>query len=151
MLDASPVRPLSPSEFFDALPVALAPRLPIDLRTFDKRRGRGRLAKFDYGHPETHFEIWHHAGAGRLEVGLHFEGPAALNDAALAYFRTRLVEIKKSIPRAELEPWDRGWSRLYETVSASALTGALLDSASELLAAYVITLQPMVDEFWKEV
>jgi hypothetical protein len=140
---------LSVRDFFEALPVLLAPRLPIELRGFDANRGRDRLIKFDYGHPETHYEAWHHGGIGRLEVGLHFEGPSELNAEAHAAFRGRLVEVKACLPRAELEPWDKGWVRLYETVPARDLTDQLLPVAAERLAAYMTTLQPMLDEFWE--
>lgn len=151
MLDARRTRPLSPGEFFGALPVVLSARLPLVLRAFDHRLGRGRLVKFDYGRPETHFEVWHHVGAGRLEVGLHFEGPPDLKGAALCHFRERLVEIKQSLPRAELEPWDKGWSRLYETLPAAILTSGLLEDTASLLALYLRTLQPMLESFWKGV
>lgn len=140
---------LAPAEFFQALPVALAPRLPPALRAFDAARGRGRLIKLDYGHPETHYEVWHHPRTGRLEVGLHFEGRPALNEAALDFFRERMVRVKGGLPRAELEPWDRGWSRLYETLPAADLTDDVLHLAAERLAAYIRTLQPLLEEFWE--
>lgn len=141
-------RSLTVADFFEALPAALATRLPAELRGFDTARGRGRLLKVDYGRPETHFEAWHHA-TGRLEVGLHFEGESSLNDDARAFFRARIVEVKHRLPRAELEPWDRGWGRLYETVPAPQLTGLVLEVAAERLAAYVTCLQPMLLEFWE--
>src|SRR2546429_2666011 len=75
--------------------------------------------KLHFGEPAFHYEAWHHTGAGRLEVGLHFEASAVENQAAFDFFRSRMVEVKASLPRAELEPWDRGWSRLYETVPAA--------------------------------
>ena len=143
-------RALPTKAFFDALPLALSPRLPVDLRAFDAGRGRGRLLKLHYGRQETHFECWHHAGAGRLEVGLHFEGDLGLNSAALSFFRARMVEVKAGLPRGELEPWDRGWARLYETVAAPELTDLLLAPAAETLADYIRTLQPMLDVFWTE-
>jgi len=141
---------LAPGEFFAALPVALAPRLPAALRAFDSARGRGRLLKLDYGHPETHFEVWHHVAGGRLEVGLHFEGAAALNAGALEHFRHRMVEVKRLLRRAELEPWDRGWARLYETFPATDLSDTALNEAAERLAAYIKALQPMLEEFWEK-
>ncbi len=140
---------LSPGEFFESLPVALAPQLPALLRAFDAGRGRGRLAKFDYGRPETHFEVWHHARTGRLEIGLHFEGRRELNAGAHGFFRRRMVEVKQALPRAELEPWERGWVRLYETVPAPELTDRALAVAAERLAAYIRTLQPILEEFWE--
>lgn len=136
-------------EFFEALPVLLAGRLDVELRGFDARRGQGRLLKLDYGHPETHYEAWHHRPIARFEVGLHFEGAAPLNAEAQGFFRRRLLEVKSDLPSAELEPWDRGWVRLYETVPAADLTDQLLPIAAGRLAAYIKTLQPMLDEFWE--
>ena len=141
---------LTVKEFFKALPVALAPLLPFELRAFHLGSGRGRLIKLHFGHPETHFEMWHHSGAGKLEVGLHLEGSAELNAAALEFFRARMVEVKAGLPRGELEPWDRGWCRLYETFPAPELTDLVLAEGAAALAAYMTTLQPLVDEFWEK-
>jgi hypothetical protein len=109
------------------------------------------VIKFHYGHPETHFEAWHHSGQGRVEVGLHFEGSRELNAHCLEFFRARMVEVKGGLPHAELEPWDRGWTRLYETFpAAGGLDSDALDRAGALLAAYVTTLQPLLEQFWSE-
>ena len=140
---------MSSSQFFDALTTGLAHRLPGSLRGFEAARGRGRLLKLDYGHPETHYEAWHHRAAGRLEVGLHFEGGRELNSAAHLFFRGRIVEIKRMLPRAELEPWDHGWARLYETVPAPDLSDRTLSLAIDRLTAYIAVLQPMLTEFWE--
>ena len=106
--------------------------------------------KLHFGEPSFHYEAWHHSGAGRLEVGLHFEGSARENQAAFDFFRTRIVEVKAGLPRAELEPWDRGWTRLYETVPAARLDNQVLDQAVECMRDYVVTLQPMLDQFLGE-
>jgi hypothetical protein len=103
--------------------------------------------KVHFGEPAFHYEAWHHAGAGRLEVGLHFEGSAAENQSALEFFRARIVEVKAGLPRAELEPWDRGWTRLYETMPATTLDDRVLDQTVECLTDYVVTLQPMLNQF----
>ncbi len=55
-----------------------------------------------------------------------------------------MVEVKARLPRAELEPWDRGWSRLYETLPAPKLDELVLASAVERMDAYITTLQPML-------
>jgi hypothetical protein len=137
--------PLAPGEFFGRLRKALRLRLPQPYRGFESARGRGRLIKFHFGRSELHYEVWHHTGAGKLEVGLHFEGPPELNQYAFEFFRSRMVEIKARLPRAELEPWDRGWSRLYETMPAPYLDELVVNSAVERLAAYITTLQPLVE------
>lgn len=140
---------MASAPFFQALPLQLARALPAELRGFEHRRVHGVL-KFHYGHPETHYEAWHHSGRGRVEIGLHLEGARELNQAGLEFFRERMVEVKEGLPRAELEPWDRGWARLYETFPAAALDVDALERAAQTLAAYVTTLQPLLDQFWSE-
>lgn len=135
---------MAPADFFSGLRKGVKAKLPQDLKAFETSRGHGRLFKLHYGHPEFHFEVWHHTGDGRLEIGLHFEGSPDANQRAFEYFRERVVEVKARLPRAELEPWDRGWSRLYETLPAPQFDEPLLVSAIERLDAYVTTLQPML-------
>ena len=141
---------LAPANFFAGLRKGLKARLPVPLRSFQIGRGRGRLMKLHYGHPEIHYEAWHHTGAGRLEVGLHFEGSGDQNQAAFDFFRPRMIEVKASLPRAELEPWDRGWVRLYETFPAPGLDEQVLAGAVERVSDYITTLQPLVELFLKD-
>ncbi len=141
---------LAPAEFFAGVRKGLKASLPESLRRFEVGRGHSRLLKIHYGRPELHFEAWHHTGDGRLEVGLHFEGPAALNQSAFGYFRARMVEVKAQLPRAELEPWDRGWCRLYETLPAPLLDERAQDATLDRMGAYITVLQPMVYGFLEE-
>ncbi|HXM73347.1 MAG TPA: hypothetical protein VN940_08985 [Candidatus Dormibacteraeota bacterium] len=135
---------LGPSDFFGGLRKGLKAKLPATLRAFNSARGRGRLMKLHYGRPEFHYEAWHHTGAGRLEIGLHFEGSAQQNQEAFDFFRVRMIEVKAQLPHAELEPWDRGWSRLYETLAAPQLDERVVDSAVDLMSDYIVTLQPLL-------
>jgi hypothetical protein len=141
---------LTPKDFFSGLRKGVKARLPADPRSLNTGSGRGRLTKLHYDRPEFHYEAWHHTGVGRLEIGLHFEGSPAENQAAFEYFRARMIEIKAGLPRAELEPWDRGWSRLYETLPAVQLDDDVLNSAVALMTAYIVTLQPLLDSFAKD-
>ncbi|HYM67648.1 MAG TPA: hypothetical protein VEW68_10180, partial [Patescibacteria group bacterium] len=86
-------------------------------------------------------------GVGRLEFGLHFEGERQHNAEAYDFFRSRMVEVKARLPRAELEPWDRGWVRLYETVPAAQLDGDAVDRGAALMAAYISALEPLLQAF----
>ncbi len=139
---------LAPSDFFAELRKALKKELPAPWKDFTSRR-QGRLMKVHFGEPSFHYEAWHHTGAGRLEVGLHFEASAAENQAAFDFFRARIVAVKAGLPRAELEPWDRGWSRLYETVPAARLDDVVLARTVDCMTAYVVALQPMLEEFMR--
>ena len=139
---------LAPADFFNGLRKELKASVPAGMRNFRTTRS-GRLMKLYFGEPAFHYEAWHHTGAGKLEVGLHFEAAASTNQAAFDYFRAKMVEVKAGLPRAELEPWDRGWSRLYETLVAPSLDERVLAEAVRCMAGYVVTLQPMVDEFWR--
>jgi hypothetical protein len=141
---------LAPSDFFTGLRKELKAKLPAPLQRFNTIRGRGRLMKVHFGEPAYHYEAWHHAGAGKLEIGLHFEASAAENQKAFEFFRSRMVEVKATLPRAELEPWDRGWSRLYETTPAARLEEDVLDRAVTCMSAYVVTLQPLLEQFLGE-
>lgn len=141
---------MAPTEFFSGLRKGVKTKLPAEMRGLNTGRGRGRLMKLHYDRPEFHYEAWHHTGDGRLEIGLHFEGSQTENQAAFEFFRARMIEIKADLPHAELEPWDRGWSRLYETLPATQLDNGVLDAAVELMAAYIVTLQPLLDSFAKD-
>ena len=141
---------LAPTDFFAGVRKGLKARLPAGLRNFELMRGHSRLLKLHYGRPDLHFEAWHHTGDGRLEVGLHFEGTADVNQRALEFFRLHMIEVKAALRRAELEPWDRGWSRLYETLPAPVLDERVQDAAVELMSDYIQALQPMVERFTGE-
>lgn len=141
---------LAPADFFAGLRKGLKGKLPPPLRSFYSARGRGRLVKLHYGHPEFHYEAWHHTGDGRLEIGLHFEGSSEQNQQAFDFFRRRMIEIKAGLPNAELEPWDRGWARLYETMRAAQLDEGVLESAVGRMSEYIVTLQPIVETLVKD-
>jgi hypothetical protein len=141
---------LAPVDFFGGLRKGVKARLPESLRTFSSARGRGRLMKVHFGHPEFHYEAWHHTGNGRLEIGLHFEGSREENQEAFDFFRAHVLEVKSQLPRAELEPWERGWSRLYETLSAPQLDEEVLDGAVDCMSTYIVTLQPLLDSWLKD-
>ena len=72
------------------------------------------------------------------------------NAAALEFFGHRMLEVKGGLPAAELEPWDRGWGRIYETFPAAELDLATLDGSAARLCAYITILQPFLNTFWSE-
>jgi hypothetical protein len=81
---------------------------------------------------------------------LHFETDKATNDALLAYFGARALEIHAELgPRVEVEQWTNSWSRVHEVVPYTSLDTELVDRLAKKLARMISVLQPMLDEFEK--
>ncbi len=134
------------SEFMQALPSAVQQHLPPG---FSLRRGR----VWSYGaqlyddDPHLHYEVARVPTrlGDRLELGLHFESrnPAA-NRALLNGFAARLVEIKAALGNGmEAEQWDKGWTKVYETVALQTYDAVYLDAVAQRLAEIVEVLHPI--------
>ena len=80
-----------------------------------------------------------------LDFGARKGHVSSIDDSA--GHRAHVLEIKSQLPRAELEPWDRGWSRLYETLPAVQLDEGVLDGAVDCLCDYIVTLQPLLNSW----
>jgi hypothetical protein len=58
-----------------------------------------------------------------------------------------MVEVKAKLgPQWEAEPWDKGWSKVYETLPYEPFSDALLAAVSKRLAKAMGVLQPIWDE-----
>src|SRR5881296_3309062 len=75
--------------------------------------------------------------------------PSELRDFRTTRGRGRLMKVYFGEPAFHFEAWDRGWTRLYETVPAARLDDVVLDDAVECMAAYVVALQPLLHEFMR--
>ena len=131
-----------------ALPVATRVRLPQNLRRF-KSTSRSWLCQLYYRDPRLHFEVWNLGERrGLIEIGLHFESQdRARNLALLAGFSRRMMEVKTSLgPQWEAEPWDKGWTKVYETVSYQPFSDEVLESIAARLARAITVLQPIWDD-----
>lgn len=136
----------APSQLIRAVVERALPRLPAPWAA-PQVRLRGWLAQLSFGEPRQHYEVWYHGRSQRVEVGLHLEADAATNQRLLAYLDGHLLPIKAALgAQAELEPWDRGWVRLYETLPAERLDETLAERVATRLAAYVAVLQPLLDD-----
>lgn len=84
-----------------------------------------------------------------LEIGLHFESrDQAENETLLRGFDRRMVEVKAALgPQWEAEMWDKGWTKIYETVPYEPFSNKLLETISKRLARAMMVLQPI----WEEV
>ena len=128
-----------------ALPAAVRPRLVKRLREF-KAAGRAWLMQLYYDDPRIHYEIWNLGERrGRLEIGLHFEAREAdLNARLLDGMLAHLFEIKAELgPSFEAEPWDKGWTKVYETIPLDKFSTEYLERVATRVAQVIGVLEPI--------
>jgi len=139
---------LTSSQFMAALPAAVRPHLPPALQRF-RSVHRSWLCQLYYADPHLHYEVWK-LGERRnqLEIGLHFESrDRNRNVALLRGFSQRMVAVKAALgPQWEAEHWDRGWTKVYETVPYEPFSTEVLDVIARRLARAMIVLQPLWEE-----
>jgi hypothetical protein len=131
-----------------ALPAATRARLPTGLRNKIKTAHRSWLCQFYYRDPNLHYEVWNLGEArGKLELGLHFESrDHNVNMALLQGFSRRMIEVKATLgPQWEAEQWDRGWTKVYETVPYEPFSDETLAAIAARLAGAIGVLQPIWD------
>jgi hypothetical protein len=140
---------LTSSQFMLALPGATRRHLPRELSNF-KAATRGWLCQLYYHDPRLHYEVWNLGERrGLLEIGLHFESrDHAANEALLRGFDRHMVEVKAALgPQWEAERWDKGWTKVYETIPYEPFSDKLLEVVSKRLAKAMVVLQPI----WEKV
>jgi hypothetical protein len=132
--------------FFRALPAPVKASLPARLRDVN-HHVRSSQAQWFYDDPRLHFEAWWHANTGRLELGLHLESTPVVNERIAAGLARQLLLIKARLgERIDLEPWDRGWIRLYETHPVDVFDAARIAATSRRMAELIEVLWPMCNE-----
>lgn len=139
---------LTSTQFMQALPGAVRPLVPPELRRF-KSSTRGWLCQLYYTNSRLHYEVWNMGERrGLIEIGLHFESrDADENHELLAAFSRRMVEVKATLgERWEAEMWDKGWTKVYETVPYAPFTAELLAAIATRLARAMTVLQPIWNE-----
>ena len=140
---------LTSSQFMLALPAATRQQLPPELSRF-KAATRGWLCQLYYRNPRLHYEVWNLGERrGRIEIGLHFESKdRAENEALLHHFSRHMIEVKAALGlQWEAEMWDKGWTKVYETVPYEPFSDEVLEAVSKRLARAMRVLQPI----WEEV
>lgn len=128
-----------------ALPDAVREHLPPDQRKF-KTATRGWLCQLYYRDPRLHYEVWNMGERrGVLEIGLHFESKdSEVNQALLRGFQRHMIEVKVKLgPRWEAEPWDKGWTKVYETIPYEPFNSDLLDRVGKRLGRAMSVLTPI--------
>ena len=122
-------------------------QLPRALKNFEPR-SFFTIVKISYRNPKIHYEVWVRGPERLIEIGLHFEADKATNDALLAHFDGRAVEIHADLgPHIEIERWTNSWSRVHQVVPYKSLDAALVAVIAKKLARMIVVLQPMLAEF----
>jgi hypothetical protein len=135
--------------FFRALSPLVEAALPVHLKAVS-HRARSSQAQWFYGDPRLHFEAWWHPNSGRLELGLHLEAEPALNDRIANGLARQLLLIKARLGQQfDLEPWDRGWVRLYETYPVEVFDAAEIKRTAARIAELILVIWPMCQELRK--
>lgn len=134
------------SDFMKAIPDATRAHLPPALRGFHWR-ARPWLVQIYYGQPRVHYEVWSLPRRNVLELGLHFEHrDRSVNERLLDHFDAYAVAIKAELgEQVEVEPWDKGWAKVYETLPIESLDPPYLEKVAIRLAQIIEYLQPILD------
>ena len=135
-------------EFMRAIPPAARAKLPQQWQDF-KTHVRPWLVQLAYGDPLLHYEVVTLGQRrGVLEIGLHFESrDPAVNARLLDGFLRHLFEIKTELGDGfEAEKWDKGWTKVYETIPLETFDEAYVDRVAARLAHVIVVLQPILEE-----
>ncbi len=135
-------------ELMRAIPPATQAKLPQALQDFKVAR-RSWLVQLYYTDPNIHYEVVT-LGVKRaqLEIGLHFESRnSSTNERLLNGFMQHLFEIKAELGDGfEAEMWDRGWTKVYETLPMENFDAAYVDRVAARLAQVIVVMQPILEE-----
>ncbi|MGQ9573145.1 MAG: hypothetical protein ACUVV3_08175 [Dehalococcoidia bacterium] len=133
-------------DFLSLVRERLEPLLPPELRSFQARI-RFNLLQVYYEHPSLHYEVWPQRKNGRIEIGLHFEGEREENYGWAAALAERMPQLQAALgPTLELEEWTPTWTRLHQSLPLASLDEALADEVAHRMAAFIATLQPILEE-----
>ena len=134
---------MEPRALLRAIPHKVGTHLRGDLRSFRTASGFS-LVKVFYGNRDLHYEANLRARHNTVEIGLHFESDDLTNARLLGAFRVHERAIRRKLPGARLEEWDKGWARIWEPVAYERIDAALRDDIAKRLALYITTLEPML-------
>lgn len=120
--------------------------LPDGLRSGANSRISSSWLWVHYHHPKVHYEVWLARKTGRIEIGLHFEGPREFSYRWAELMAPYMPEIQGRMgPRMELEEWTASWTRVHQTLPYDPLSEPLADECARRLAETITLLQPIVE------
>jgi hypothetical protein len=120
--------------------------LPAELRDGATARVSSSWLWVHYHHPKVHYEVWLARKIGRIEIGLHFEGPREFSYRWAELIAPHMPEIQARLgPQMELEEWTASWARVHQTVPYDPLSEMLADEVARRFAETITVLQPIVE------
>ena len=102
--------------------------------------------KLWFGNKDLHYECGVFTQRKVIELGLHFESDPLTNLMLLGAFKTRSKAIARKLPTARIEAWDRGWTRVWESIPLARFDDAYCAQVTKRLARYVTVLEPMLED-----
>ncbi len=112
-------------------------RLPEPQRP-PERNVMWTILQLHYGDPRLHFELQPRPARNDIELGLHFESSAELNEARALVIANGRGRIESTLGEPwELEEWTASWRRLHRTFRAESLTRTLAAEVAAEFAALI--------------
>ena len=106
----------------------------------------GWMVKLWFGNRDLHYECGIYDRRKVVELGLHFESDALTNQLLLGAFRGRAKAIARRLPDARIEPWDKGWARVWEPIALEPFDDPFSARVTKALATYVRVLEPILED-----
>jgi len=120
--------------------------LPDGLRAGATSRISSSWLWVHYHHPKVHHEVWLARKTGRIEIGLHFEGPRDFSYRWAEVMAPHMAEIQARLgPQMELEEWTASWARVHQTLPYDPLSEPLAEEVAARFAEMIAVLQPIVE------
>ena len=135
------------AEFMSLVQERALALLPEDLRRGVTSRVRSVWFQAWYHSPKVHYEVWLTRKTGRIEIGLHFEGPREFSYGWAELMAGHAPEIFGRLgPDVEIEEWTPSWTRIHQTIPYDPLSEPLADDVARRLAETISVLQPIVEQ-----
>ncbi len=137
--------PMRVAEFMPLVERLTLARLPQDIARVSSSI-RSVWLQMHYHTPKVHYEVWLTRKTGRIEIGLHFEGPREFSYRWAELMAPHMPAIQGRLgPLIELEEWTPSWTRIHQSLAYDPLTEALAEQIAGRLAQTIIVLQPIVE------
>ncbi len=101
--------------------------------------------QISFGEPRLHYEVWPVRKTGRIEVGLHIEGPHDWSRAVAAQLADQADVLRAALGADfELEDWTASWCRLHTTLPLPRLTESLAVDVAATTIRLIQAAEPVV-------